>query len=191
MPRWRARRSDPPAAHDASARVVPLPDAAMPRSPVASAASSHGRARPRCPANRDHMLYLFLYPLSDQFHALNVFRYITFRAGGAVVTALLISFIAGPGHHRLAQIEARRRPADSRRRPTRPSRPQEGHADDGGVPHSPRSDGVDPLVGRSRQPLCVGRLGGDGRLRPDRLLRRLPRSWCGARIMGCPAGSSC
>jgi phospho-N-acetylmuramoyl-pentapeptide-transferase len=43
------------------------------------------------------MLYLLLYPLADQFHTLNVFRYITFRAGGAVVTALLISFIAGPG----------------------------------------------------------------------------------------------
>jgi phospho-N-acetylmuramoyl-pentapeptide-transferase len=41
------------------------------------------------------MLY-FLYPLSDQLHALNVLRYITFRTGGAVLTALLISFIAGP-----------------------------------------------------------------------------------------------
>ena len=37
-----------------------------------------------------------LYPLADQIHALNVFRYITFRSGGAVVTALLISFITGP-----------------------------------------------------------------------------------------------
>ncbi|HTQ34794.1 MAG TPA: phospho-N-acetylmuramoyl-pentapeptide-transferase [Stellaceae bacterium] len=42
------------------------------------------------------MLYLLLYPLADQFHALNLFRYITFRSGGAVVTALLISFISGP-----------------------------------------------------------------------------------------------
>ena len=42
------------------------------------------------------MLY-YLYPLSDQFHALNVLRYITFRSGGAVVTALLISFVTGPG----------------------------------------------------------------------------------------------
>jgi phospho-N-acetylmuramoyl-pentapeptide-transferase len=41
------------------------------------------------------MLY-FLYPLSDQFHALNVLRYITFRSGGAVVTALVISFVTGP-----------------------------------------------------------------------------------------------
>jgi phospho-N-acetylmuramoyl-pentapeptide-transferase len=41
------------------------------------------------------MLY-FLYPLSEQVHALNVLRYITFRSGGAVVTALLISFLTGP-----------------------------------------------------------------------------------------------
>src|SRR5271155_3756309 len=44
----------------------------------------------------DRMLYLLLYPLSDDFHALNLFRYITFRSGGAVVTALLISFVCGP-----------------------------------------------------------------------------------------------
>ena len=41
------------------------------------------------------MLY-FLYPLSDQFQAFNLFRYITFRSVGAVLTALLISFIFGP-----------------------------------------------------------------------------------------------
>src|SRR5258708_7388935 len=63
--------------------------------PVASAASSSGCARPRCSANHDRMFY-FLYPLSDQFHALNVLRYITFRSGGAVVTALLINFLTGP-----------------------------------------------------------------------------------------------
>jgi len=44
----------------------------------------------------DRMLYLLLYPLVDEFHALNVFRYITFRSGGAVVTALMISFVCGP-----------------------------------------------------------------------------------------------
>jgi phospho-N-acetylmuramoyl-pentapeptide-transferase len=44
----------------------------------------------------NRMLYLLLYPLADDFHALNLFRYITFRSGGAVVTALLISFICGP-----------------------------------------------------------------------------------------------
>ena len=36
-----------------------------------------------------------LYLLGDQLHALNVFRYITFRAGGAAFTALLISLLFG------------------------------------------------------------------------------------------------
>src|SRR5437764_744131 len=62
--------------------------------PVASATSSSGSARPRCSANHDRMLY-FLSALSDQFQAFNLFRYITFRSGGAVITALLISFIFG------------------------------------------------------------------------------------------------
>jgi phospho-N-acetylmuramoyl-pentapeptide-transferase len=42
------------------------------------------------------MLYPLLFPLADQFQAFNLFRYITFRSGGAVVTALLISFVLGP-----------------------------------------------------------------------------------------------
>jgi phospho-N-acetylmuramoyl-pentapeptide-transferase len=41
------------------------------------------------------MLYSLLVPLADQIGPLNVFRYITFRAGGAVVTALIISFVFG------------------------------------------------------------------------------------------------
>jgi phospho-N-acetylmuramoyl-pentapeptide-transferase len=42
------------------------------------------------------MLYHLLYPLRDYFFAFNVFRYITFRAAYATVTALLISFVFGP-----------------------------------------------------------------------------------------------
>ena len=42
------------------------------------------------------MFYNFLLPLADQISALNVFRYITFRSGGAIITALFISFIIGP-----------------------------------------------------------------------------------------------
>ena len=41
------------------------------------------------------MLYL-LSQLTPELNALNVFRYITFRAGGAVVTALLVAFVFGP-----------------------------------------------------------------------------------------------
>ena len=42
------------------------------------------------------MLYPLFFPLADQFQAFNLFRYITFRSGGAAVTALLISFLFGP-----------------------------------------------------------------------------------------------
>ena len=42
------------------------------------------------------MLY-FLEQFSDSFSALNVFRFLTFRTGGAVVTALFFVFLFGPG----------------------------------------------------------------------------------------------
>lgn len=42
------------------------------------------------------MLYHLFVPLSDQFAVLNVFQYLTFRTGGAVLTALLLSFMLGP-----------------------------------------------------------------------------------------------
>jgi phospho-N-acetylmuramoyl-pentapeptide-transferase len=47
------------------------------------------------------MLYHLLFPLSEQWGAFNVFRYITFRAAMAAVTALAISFVLGPGFIRL------------------------------------------------------------------------------------------
>ena len=40
------------------------------------------------------MLY-WLVELSDKLTVLNVFRYITFRTGGAVITALLFVFLFG------------------------------------------------------------------------------------------------
>lgn len=42
------------------------------------------------------MLYNLLVPLIDQYPFLNVFRYITFRTGGAIMTALIISLVIGP-----------------------------------------------------------------------------------------------
>jgi phospho-N-acetylmuramoyl-pentapeptide-transferase len=42
------------------------------------------------------MLYNFLAPLADDFGLFNLFRYITFRTGGAMITALIVSFITGP-----------------------------------------------------------------------------------------------
>ncbi|HET7231364.1 MAG TPA: phospho-N-acetylmuramoyl-pentapeptide-transferase [Longimicrobium sp.] len=42
------------------------------------------------------MLYYLLVPLSEHNIAFNVFRYVTFRAAGAVVTAFLVAFWFGP-----------------------------------------------------------------------------------------------
>jgi len=42
------------------------------------------------------MFYEWLAPLSDEFQIFNLFNYITFRTGGALMTAMLIAFIIGP-----------------------------------------------------------------------------------------------
>ena len=42
------------------------------------------------------MLFNLLFPLADYFQPFNLFKYLTFRTGGAVVTALIISFLTGP-----------------------------------------------------------------------------------------------
>ena len=42
------------------------------------------------------MLFNTLAQLGDQFAFFNLFRYITFRTGGAMMTALIVSFICGP-----------------------------------------------------------------------------------------------
>ena len=42
------------------------------------------------------MLYHLLYPLHVKISGFNVFRYITFRSAGAVITALIVTFIFAP-----------------------------------------------------------------------------------------------
>ncbi len=42
------------------------------------------------------MLYNLLTPLADQHQVFNLFRYLTFRTGGATMTALFIAFVLGP-----------------------------------------------------------------------------------------------
>lgn len=42
------------------------------------------------------MLYNLLTPLAEQFIIFNLFSYLTFRTGGAVMTALVICFVIGP-----------------------------------------------------------------------------------------------
>ena len=43
------------------------------------------------------MLYNILFPLAADFQMFNLFKYITFRSGGAMMTSLLICFVFGPG----------------------------------------------------------------------------------------------
>ena len=43
------------------------------------------------------MLPVLLAPLADEFILFNLFRYLTFRTGGALLTALVIAFVIGPG----------------------------------------------------------------------------------------------
>ncbi len=42
------------------------------------------------------MLFNLLPAFADDFQFFNLFRYLTFRAGGAVITALILSFVLGP-----------------------------------------------------------------------------------------------
>ena len=51
------------------------------------------------------MFHYFLVPLSDRIGVFNVFRYITFRAGGAIMTALLIAFVFGPAMIRWLRVK--------------------------------------------------------------------------------------
>ena len=42
------------------------------------------------------MLYNLLASMGDEYLFFNLFRYITFRTGGAILTALILSFVIGP-----------------------------------------------------------------------------------------------
>ena len=65
------------------------------------------------PARFDPMFY-WLTELSDKISFLNVFRYITFRTGGAIVTALVFVFLFGGPIIDLLRLQAGQGPADPR-----------------------------------------------------------------------------
>ncbi|MCP5433254.1 MAG: phospho-N-acetylmuramoyl-pentapeptide-transferase [Alphaproteobacteria bacterium] len=54
------------------------------------------------------MLYHLLVPFADEFTVFNVFRYITFRAGGAILTALVVCFLVGPSFIRWLRAKQKR-----------------------------------------------------------------------------------
>ncbi len=51
------------------------------------------------------MLYEWLAPYADQFQIFNLFNYITFRVGGAVMTSMLIAFVFGPKLIRVLRLK--------------------------------------------------------------------------------------
>ena len=61
-------------------------------------------------------MFYWLTELSDKVSFFNVFRYITFRTGGAIVTALVFAFLFGGPDHRSAAHQAGQGPADLQRR---------------------------------------------------------------------------
>src|SRR5262245_403216 len=55
--------------------------------------------------DRPAVLYNLLAPLAEASAIFNIFRYLTFRSGGAVMTALLVSFLLGP--HVIAWLKSK------------------------------------------------------------------------------------
>ena len=119
------------------------------------------------------MLFNLLVPLADEYIVFNLFRYLTFRTGGAIMTALLVSFLFGPA------IINWLKSAQNGNTPVREDVP-EGHLKKVGTP---TMGGFLILFGNLDQHFALGgseewvRLGclvGDHRFRGGRLRRRLP-----------------
>ena len=91
------------------------------------------------------MLY-WLSAFSDTIGPLNVLRYITFRTGGAMITALVFVFLFGPWIIDQLRLAAGQGPADPQRRAAIAPRHQEGHA------HHGRAD--DPVRDRRCRRCC-------------------------------------
>ncbi len=115
----------------------------------------------------------WLTELSPYFSPLNLFRYLTFRTIGATATAALFVFFFGPS------IIAALRLKQGKGQPIRDDGPQSHLLTKKGTPTMGGLMILSGLlvsthaVGQPAQPLCLDRAAGDGRLRHDRLLRRL------------------
>ena len=95
-------------------------------------------------------MFYWLADFSGHFGFLNVFRYITFRTGGAIVTALVFVFLFGGPMIDLLRIK------QGKGQPIRSDGPQSHLIDQEGHAHHGRPDdpvgpaGVDLAVGQSR-----------------------------------------
>ena len=108
------------------------------------------------------MLYM-LVSFSEQIGPLNVFRYITFRTGGAIMTALLFVFLFGPVIIDLLRLK------QGKGQPIREDGPQthlakKRHADHGRAHDPGRHDGLDAAVGQPEQLVCLDRAVRDAQL---------------------------
>ena len=115
-------------------------------------------------------MFYWLTEFSDKVSFLNVFRYITFRTGGAIVTALVFVFLFGGPIIDLLRLK------QGKGQPIRTDGPQshlvtkKGTPTMGGLMILSGLAGLDLAVGEPDQPLCLDRARGDAELRPDRLL---------------------
>src|SRR5262249_454630 len=73
-------------------------------------------------------------PLADDYRIFNVFRYLTFRTGGAVMTALLICFLIGPSFIRWLKLRQGKGQPIRTARPPRPGVEKQGTPPMGGGP---------------------------------------------------------
>ena len=113
-----------------------------------------------------------LVEFADEASVFNVFRYITFRTGGALITSALLVFLFGP------TIINSLRVRQGKGQPIRADGPQT-HFKKAGTPTMGGLMILSGIVVSSllwanlSQRLCLGGAAGDARLRRDRLLRRL------------------
>ena len=118
-------------------------------------------------------MFYWLTEFAGTIPGINVFRYITFRTGGAMVTGALFVFMFGPwiiDHLRLAQGKGQPIRADG---PPTHLVTKKGTPTMGGLMILSGLAGLDAAVGQSAQPVCLDRAAGHARLRLRRLLRRL------------------
>lgn len=107
------------------------------------------------------MLYHFLYSLAGEFHGLNLFRYITFRAGGALLTALFLGFWMGPFLFKLASEKTKRRLTHSRRWPPIPPDFQKEPQPWGDIVDVVQHHGVNVIMGPFGFGICMDCIMGD------------------------------
>ena len=116
-------------------------------------------------------MFYWLTELSDKISFFNVFRYITFRTGGAIVTALVFVFLFGGPIIDLLRLK------QGKGQPIRSDGPQshlvtkKGTPTMGGLMILSGLAGVDLALGESEKSVRVGCAGRDAFVRDDRLLR--------------------